>query len=167
MTVPAQTRIARYRGDGMSRAFPIPFRFLALSAVTVSLRALGGRETPVGAVISGGGGNTGTATLAVAPVAGVQVVIRGRQPIEQPDVYRPGDRFPARSHELALDRGTIIDQELRDELDLQAEAIRRLELGRRAIVLDPGIDPRGTGAVLDPGLDPIPAFRLTLDPGSY
>jgi hypothetical protein len=125
MTVAALSRIKIYDANGVTKAFPIPFQFLAASSVEVVLRDAAGGETIAQPTIAGGSGAVGTATFAVAPPTGMRVVIRGRQAIDQPMVYTTGDRFPAKSHERGLDRGAIIAQELDDKItDIGARAVR-------------------------------------------
>jgi hypothetical protein len=122
MTISTTTTRIAYQGDGASTAFAVPFPFFAadelevierdLAAGTETLRTLGTHYT-----VAGGAGAAGTVTAASAPTAAVQWVIRRRTARTQATDYTPNDPFPAETHEKALDRLTLIAQDLGEDSD--------------------------------------------------
>lgn len=104
-----------YIEDGTTLAFAAPFRFLAASDLEVKRILASGAvvELAPGTAWSATGGQTdagGTVTLA-ASVAGARIRIRRRTTRAQQTDYATGDTFPAESHEGALDRLALVDQE--------------------------------------------------------
>lgn len=122
MTISTTTTRIAYNGDGASTAFTVPFPFFAadelevierdLSAGTETLRTLGTHYT-----VAGGDGAAGTVTAASPPTAAVQWVIRRKTARTQATDYTPNDPFPAETHEKALDRLTLIAQDLGEDSD--------------------------------------------------
>ena len=128
MTVAALPSRITYLENGVSLAFAVPFRFLA-GVLSVS------RTLPSGSVlqlkegvdftVTGGETDAGGTLTLVSSVPGAKLYIRRATPRSQPVDYAVGDRFPAESHEGALDRGTMISQELGDQLaDVESRALR-------------------------------------------
>ncbi len=114
MTVAALTPSVSYTENGVTLAFAAPFRYLAADQLSVR-RVVAGVETVLafGAAWSATAGLTdagGTVTL-VASVAGATLKIRRVTPRLQQTDYVTGDSFPAETHELALDRAMLVDQE--------------------------------------------------------
>lgn len=121
MTAAALAPEAEYNGDGVTTAFTAGFRFLDGSLVVDLIDADGAvaRQTS-GVDYSVSGGSTdagGTVTFATAPGSGVRVRIRRETPRTQQTSYTTTDEFPAESHEQALDRAMLIDQELDVAID--------------------------------------------------
>jgi hypothetical protein len=121
MTVSTNTRRVTYAGDGISRVFPVPFKFLANADLKVVLAnaagtetalALGSDYTVTGANAEGGG----TVTATIAPAAGNRLLIKREVTRLQPVDYTPFDQFPAEANERALDRLTMAVQEDADNL---------------------------------------------------
>ncbi|SFR86373.1 hypothetical protein [Sphingomonas jatrophae] len=131
MTVAALPSTVSYLENGDTLSFAVPFRFL--DGVLTAERRIGTIVTPLvpGVDFTATGGETdagGTLELAVS-FAGATLTIRRWTPRAQVMRYTTNDRFPARSHEEALDRQTMVLQELGDGLDM---------LGGRAILSPPG-----------------------------
>lgn len=123
MTIASQTSRISYTGDGVTTAFSVPFYFAANADLIVylqdnlgnsTLQVLGTHYSLTGATLSAGG----TCTFVTAPTAttGAVVTIYRDPPITQITSYNNNDPFPAKSHELALDKLTTIDQRNRDLL---------------------------------------------------
>lgn len=116
MTVPVSEPIATYIGDGTTNPLSFPHRFLAAADLIVTAIAADGSESvrtiDVHYTVSGVDNPAGgTVTpLAVRP-SGTSWRIERKTPIEQPTDYVSGNAFPAESHERALDRLALIDQE--------------------------------------------------------
>lgn len=115
MTVASTAPTITYLENGTSTVHSVPFQFIAStdlvverfdSAGTKSLAVLGADYG-----VAGGAGAAGTVTMAVAKASGWSLRIRRVTARTQPTDYTPGDRFPAESHEAALDRVTMIAQE--------------------------------------------------------
>ncbi|MDO9337911.1 MAG: hypothetical protein Q7T61_16060 [Caulobacter sp.] len=125
MTVTAPSpRFAAYAGDGGSGPFPLPFRFLAAADVrAVVVAADGGREPLAGLVLEGAGEAAGgQATTPRAIAVGETLVLWTDTALIQPADYIAADAFPAETHEAALDRLTLIAQDLRRDLDRAIKA---------------------------------------------
>lgn len=100
---------------------PVPFRFIEANDLAVK-RTIGGTTatlilgtdyTVFGNWATDGGGSV---TL-TAPVIGSQVTITRVTDLLQPQVYQQASRFPAASHERALDKLTMQAQEVRPVVD--------------------------------------------------
>lgn len=116
MTVAAEIPLALYDGDGVTVAFPAPWRYLDVAHLLVERVAADGAETilALGVDYAATAGPTdagGTVTTTVAPAAGQKLRIRRVTPEAQQTQYPTTGSFPAASHELALDRLTMIGQE--------------------------------------------------------
>lgn len=119
MTVAKLPRVNEYQGAAGPMAFPIKFQFLTTSDVVVVLRdPLGGEIVPRAGTytVVGGDGSSGEVLFTVS-TAGYTVVIRGRTEISQKTQYPYGTNFPSASHERAVDRAAMIDQEQQDQID--------------------------------------------------
>ena len=120
MTVSTETNRVRYDGDGSQTAFTVPFPFFASvdldvflidDAGNAGLLALGTHYS-----VSGGDGSTGTVTMNDAPEGDEELLIVRNMPLVQETAYTENDPFPAQSHEDALDRLTLIAQQLTDRV---------------------------------------------------
>ena len=124
MTVNTDINTVKYVGDSVTVTFPITFYFLENKDLGVYLKrastgvstklVLNSDYTLTGAGVEAGG----TLTLVNAPLINDQVLARRELDIVQLTAYPPNDKFPAAAHERALDRGTMVDQELAGELSL-------------------------------------------------
>lgn len=117
MTVSSTTTpTITYNGNGSTTAFSTVFVFLAEGDLVVTLIDSGGTETvqtiTTEYTVSGGDGAVGTVTMVTAPASGEQLRIDRVTAKTQLTDYIENDSFPAESHELALDRLTLISQEL-------------------------------------------------------
>lgn len=117
MTITTTASRWAYSGDGTTSGFAYSSRIFAAADLAVyvdaALQALGSDYTVSGADTVGGG----TVTFAAAPAAGASVVlVRQVAPTQETD-YQPVDPFPAESHERALDKLTVLVQQLEARLD--------------------------------------------------
>lgn len=121
MTVQTTALRGDYTGNGVTVAFAVPFYFLenshvqiekldTLTNVTTTL-ALTTDYTLAGAGVLTGG----TATLLVAPLSTDKIAITRNVPYTQQTHYVEGDPFPSQSHEAALDKLTMLAQQLDEE----------------------------------------------------
>lgn len=127
MTVNSSTARVTYAGDGTATAFTVPFAFLADSHLSVVLRTAEGTETAwtdgVEYSVSGAGVPTGgTVTVATAPTdyrpqTGETLTILRAVPLTQETDFTEGDPLPAETLERALDRLTMMIQQLDELLD--------------------------------------------------
>lgn len=140
MTVAAEIPLALYDGDGVTVAFPAPWRYLTTANLLVELIASDGTVTArsLGTHYAATAGATdagGTVTMVTAPAVGQTLRIRRVTPLAQQTAYPTSGNFPARSHELALDRLTLIAQEQAGDIDdVQARALQ-VPFGEVAAVL--------------------------------
>jgi len=107
-----------YAGNGVTTVFSVPFYWLvdADLKVTKLTAATGLTSTLVlnsDYSLSGAGNpNGGSLTMAVAPLAGDQIYIERNVDAIQLTAYPSNSPFPASSHEKALDRLTMIAQQI-------------------------------------------------------
>ena len=127
MTVTTSTARVVHNGNGTTTQFAVPFRFLENAQVAVFLRdAAGGQTlwventqyTLSGADDAGGGPLTVvTSPVDHTPAAGEKLVAIRAVPITQDTDYVENDPFPAETHERALDKLTMVNQEQTERLD--------------------------------------------------
>ena len=124
MTVNTTTSTATYTGNGVTVTFPVPFYFLAntdlqvlqkvsATGVTNTL-ALGTDYTLTGAGVEAGG----SLTMTTAPASGDTLYIARDVAAVQETAYPSNSPFPASSHEMALDRLTMLAQQIQTGLGL-------------------------------------------------
>ena len=119
MTVSTTTNRASYSGNGSTTAFAYGFKIFADADLTVIIRSSTGVETTktltTHYTVSGAGTDSGgnvTFTTGNVPASGETVVILRKLTLTQATDYVANDPFPAESHEDALDRLTMITQQL-------------------------------------------------------
>lgn len=146
MLVETSTYKNDYIANGSTTTFAIRFPFLDSAHVEVYTR-FADKETrlePTQYTISGAGNEAGgSVTLNSAPTNGTRVTILRNVPLTQLYAYEELDNFPAKSHEDALAKLTMITQQLQEQLE-------------RSVVLTP-TDPR----------DPIELMEQILATGEY
>lgn len=118
MTVATQETYIEYAGDNSSTVFALDFPFVDATCLKAVKIDGNGVSTPVTITdTTGGSQRTGWGVTISAPVGtGYTLRIYRDTPMIQPKVYTESDPFPARSHEIGLDRLTMIVQELRNAL---------------------------------------------------
>lgn len=131
MTVPSEQSRITYDTDGTSVSFPVPFRFLqnrdlrvTLIAADESSRAL---ALDVDYSVTGAGQQSGgTLTTVDILAAGQALLIERIVAITQETEYQRNDPFPERAHERALDKLTMICQQLAAAFGLSSFDQRRV-----------------------------------------
>ena len=120
MTVASAVSRVSYSGNGSTTAFAVPFYFLENAHLRVILRSSAGVETvqtiTTNYTVTGAGNPAGgTVNMIVAPASGETLVILRDVPETQETDYTANDPFPAESHERALDKLTMITQQIGEE----------------------------------------------------
>jgi hypothetical protein len=121
VTISSTTSKLSYAGNGVTKTFAVTFFFLKNEDLRLILRNADGTETPVNfpadySVSGAGNPAGGSVTLVVAPLSTQNLVIARDLDITQETDYQTNDPFPAESHERALDKLTMIDQQQQEEL---------------------------------------------------
>lgn len=160
MTLPSTQNTLLYAGDGSTTVFPFPFYFLDNADLRVVLRdnttgvdtsqVLNTHYSVTGAGVPAGG----SVTMVVAPASGKTLIISRDPPITQQTDYVPNDPFPAESHERALDKGAMISQALRRDVDGSirvafGETLNRLPAASARALKFPFFDASGQPTVVD------------------
>jgi len=123
MTVSSEVKRSDYAGNGSTTAFATGFRFLQNGDLKVILTVdATGVETIQTEItnytVTGAGLDAGgTVTMLVAPASGETLTIKRDIALTQTTDYVENDAFPAESHEQALDKLTMLVQQLQEELD--------------------------------------------------
>ncbi|MCE1972875.1 hypothetical protein LWT57_22995 [Enterobacter cloacae] len=115
MTVSSEQSYIEYNGDGVTKTFTIPFYFILGSDISITLTDSNGVETTLTygvdySVVGDGSSSGGAATLNTAPSSGTEVTIYRNPPVTQETAYYENGKFPAKSHEKALDKLTMLIQ---------------------------------------------------------
>lgn len=134
MTVPSEQSSIQYDADGVSVSFPVPFRFIQDSHLRVTLLHADVETVLVlGSDYSVSGANDpagGSVTTAVAYPLGDSLTIERIVPITQETAYQRNDPFPERAHEQALDKLTMIAQQIASVFGMTfGSTLRALLLG--------------------------------------
>lgn len=115
MSVSTTDSSVAYAGNAStSAAYTVPFQFVDATDLVVVVRTGGVPTTLVngtGYTVSGGAGSTGSIVTTSAIAATSQVIITRSTAKTQLTSYTTGDRFPASTHERALDKLTMLVQE--------------------------------------------------------
>lgn len=115
MTVNTNSARVEQNGDGATTTFPVPFYFLEADDLLVYLGGLPQLLTTHYSVSGAGNASGGSITFVAAPPAGTGNVIIIRDPdLLQSTRYPANDPFPAKTHETALDKLTMLMQRARD-----------------------------------------------------
>jgi len=122
MTVSTQNQLNSYSGDGNVTSFAYQFKIFEDSDLEVIVRDSNGVETVQTltthyTVTGAGTDNGGNVLFVTAPASGTNIYIRRLLDTVQETDYQEGATFPAASHEQALDRLTMISQQLQEQID--------------------------------------------------
>ena len=124
MTVTTTSLRNSYSGNGSTTAFAYSYPINSTSEITViersalgveTIKAEGTGSTNYGIADNGAAG--GTVTMVTAPAAGTTLIILRNTELTQETDYVANDPFPAETHEDALDKLQMQNQELQEELD--------------------------------------------------
>ena len=127
MTVSSATTRNSYSGNASTTAFAYGFKIFATTDLEVVIRSAAGVETiktlSTHYSVSGAGvASGGNVTFGSAPASGETVIIRRKLTLTQGTDYVENDSFPANSHEDALDRLTMITQQIQEEVGRSLKA---------------------------------------------
>jgi hypothetical protein len=115
MSVSTTVSSVTYTGNAStSAAYTVPFQFFDSTDLLVVVSTAGVPTTLVngtGYTVTGGSGSTGSIVTTSAVPATSQVIITRNTAKTQLTSYTTGDRFPALTHERALDKLTMLVQE--------------------------------------------------------
>lgn len=115
MSVSTTVSSVTYTGNAStSAAYTVPFQFFDSTDLLVVASTAGVPTTLVngtGYTVTGGSGSTGSIVTTAAVPATSQVIITRNTAKTQLTSYTTGDRFPALTHERALDKLTMLVQE--------------------------------------------------------
>jgi hypothetical protein len=115
MTINTTSARVQQNGDGLSTTFPVPFYFLEADDLLVYLAGLPQTLTTDYSVNGAGNPAGGSVTFNTAPPTGTGNVVIVRDPdLLQSTRYPANDPFPAKTHETALDKLTMLVQRARD-----------------------------------------------------
>jgi len=169
MTTAAATPRVDYLEDGVTLNFPAPWRYLSPGDLTITRLRTG--AAPAALVLGtdfnatpANGDAGGTITL-TASVAGAKLKVRRKTGRAQGTEYLANDSFPAKTHEAALDRLTLVVQEqdatvadltARSLLVPDGEAMPVLPAAADRISQFLGFDAQGNATLL-PGTTQAPA----------
>lgn len=122
MTIASTDSKISYAGNGSTTVFSIPFYFIANADIVAVLVDAGGVEDTLALTtdytLSGAGNPSGgTLTMLTAPATGETLVIKRSPDQVQETVYVENDPFPAKAHEMGLDRLTMMVQDLQEQVD--------------------------------------------------
>jgi hypothetical protein len=125
MTVSSSTSSVSYSGNGSTTVFAYTFKIFEDSdLVVVEKNVNTGVETTktltTDYTVSGAGNDSGgNVTFVTAPASGITVTISRSLPLTQETNYVENDPFPAQAHEDALDKLTMLVQQV-DTKDINA-----------------------------------------------
>lgn len=110
-TVTTTASSVSYTGNGTTKAFTVPFKFLASTDLVVTVAGVG-KSLNVDYTVKGAGNATGTVTFGTAPANAAAVVITRSIPLTQGSTVRQALPFPAGATiDTALDRQMMIAQQ--------------------------------------------------------
>lgn len=127
MTVSSETNRVQYNGTGSTTEFAVSFYFLDDSHLQVILTDTSGNDTTQTitthyTVTGAGDFSGGTVTMVTAPASGEKLTIVRNVPFTQATDYVENDPFPADTHEQALDKLTMLSQQLDEKSDRSLRA---------------------------------------------
>lgn len=176
MTVSSETTRVQYACNGATISFAYPFRIFADSDLLVIRSDAAGNETAfvlnsdytVTGAGDAGGGSITIIDNALPPdpaskvPSGYKLTLMRNLAYTQAVDYGEGDAFPAESHELALDRLTMLVQQTKEQLD------RALRVKRSSTLTTPIAD-EGAGYYLrwNAAGTAVEATAAVNDPGSF
>ena len=138
MTVSSLTVKNSYNADSTTTSFAYTFPIHSTSELTVILRAANGTETiqtiTTHYSIVDNGSAGGQVNFVSAPATGNTVVLLRDTNLTQETDYIANDPFPAETHEAALDKITLQQQELQEELDRAIKISRSNDITSSEIV---------------------------------
>jgi hypothetical protein len=118
MTISTYENKINYVGDGSTTVFTFVFKVLAENHMKVYLDdVIQGTGYTVTLNADQNANPGGDVTFSVAPVTDAVISLLREVPLDQLVDYNPYDPFPAETHERALDKLTMITQQLDEKVD--------------------------------------------------
>lgn len=118
MTITTTTNRVSYNGNGATVSFATTYIFYVNTDLVVILRTAAGVEITkvltTDYTVTGGGGATGTVVMVTAPATGETLTILRVVPITQTTDFVNGNNSDAEVAERALDRATVVSQQLNE-----------------------------------------------------
>jgi hypothetical protein len=135
MTVSTTQTSISYTGDGATVAFSYPFLILESNDLEVRLNGVVTGAYTVSGVGSPGGG---LVTFTTAPASGVGMTITRFTDLTQLTDYdfSASAPFSGSSHEAALDKLTLIVQDLKRQVDVLAPGASAISYGQNAVTVN-------------------------------
>ena len=138
MTISSTTTKNSYSGNGSNTTFAYGFYIPASTDIQVIVRSSTGTETVKSegtgsanySITGVGNSSGGNVVFVTAPLSTDTVVLRRNTAKTQATDYVANDPFPAETHEDALDKLTIISQDLQEQVDrslCQHHSLSRLQ----------------------------------------
>jgi len=138
MTISSLNVKNSYNADGSTTSFAYTFPIHSTAELKVILRAANGTETiqtlTTHYSIVDNGASGGQVNFVSAPASGIAVVLLRDTNLTQETDYIANDPFPAETHEAALDKLTLQQQELQEELDRALKISRSNDIASSEIV---------------------------------
>lgn len=154
MSVQNETNRVQYWGNGSTTtAYPVPFYFFESSDLRVVVTDAAGNDAELeessGYSVEGAGNENGGSVWTVSAVPSTsRVTIYREVSAVQTTVYEENGEFPARTHERALDRQTMLNQQSARAFDRSLKV--RESDGPKAAMTTVGNSVIGFGADLQP-----------------
>lgn len=121
MTISSTVTKVNYNGNGSAVSFAVTFKYLLRSDIVVTLIVDATGVETVQILNTDytltAPADTGTVVMTVAPASGETLVIERIVPFTQTTNYVENDSFPAESHEEALDKATMLVQQVQSLVD--------------------------------------------------
>ena len=146
MTVSSDVSKITYQAGGGAPPYDVPFLYLATSHVEVIHRAADGAETvwlegTQYMLTPPGEASGGQLTVLTSPIdyslgAGESLTIRRNVPLTQEADYQEAGRFPAETHEQALDKLTMIAQQIAERASRTLTVPRTDQAGDMELPID-------------------------------
>lgn len=179
MTVSSTTNKISYNCNGSTSVFAYTFKILNDADILVQIRttSTGVLTTLVkitdytvsGVNVSTGGNITLVSPSTSAPTGTTIILTRNMTETQETD-YTEYDTFPASSHETALDRLTMLTQQIQEQLDRSLKldsgvsGVTAQFVGTPAAGQMPLVNPAGTGFIFG-NLSAIPAYNFPVGTG--
>ena len=167
MSVQNETNRVQYWGNGSTTtAYPVPFYFFESGDLRVVVTDAAGNDAELeeggGYSVAGAGNENGGSVWTVSAVpATSRVTIYREVSAVQTTVYEENGEFPARTHERALDRQTMLNQQSARAFDRSLKV--RESDGPKAAMTTVGNSVIGFGADLQPRTFTPPQLAVWLN----
>lgn len=118
MTITNEHSVVTFSADGITVAYPFTIPYQNKDNIQVRINGAMVSQSDYD-VSPNNSEHGGTVTFNAAPIAGAEVTVFRMAPLTQEYDYPPYGPFPAESHERALDKLTMLIQQVNDEIVTQ------------------------------------------------